>query len=284
MFCSRPGPPVQLHPDGGQGRSGHRRWPRCPRSRPGPERPASWRRGRRRPAGHRGPPSGRARAGTRRRRSDRCRSVTRSASTSSQGGFCFDPPLRAPSSTGSATLASPQTTRASSRPRATRRSSPAMSRASLRPADAVVEGDPLVPDRVPDLVGDGRDVLLALMDEDHVEVAERAQLTSSVATHGHQGHPSGLPVGGLVEQVRSATRRPPGRRRGRTHRRAGRRRSMSVWRRARRDTAGPYHRPPRKSGSGPRPPRRADRSVSDYPADLWPEDRASNPGAKSTAG
>ena len=49
---------------------------------------------------------------------------------------------------------------------------------------------------------------LAPVDEDDVEVAERAQLPPAVAAHRHQGYPSGVAAGGPVEQIRSATRRP----------------------------------------------------------------------------
>ena len=70
-----------------------------------------------------------------------------------------------------------------------------------RLAHAVVEGDPLVPHRVPDAVGGGRDVLPALVDQHHVEVAERAELAPSVAADGHQGHAPGVAAGRLVEQA-----------------------------------------------------------------------------------
>ncbi len=129
------------------------------------------------------------------------RSATLSASTPSHGGFWRAQRSRAPSRTGSATLASPQTTRASSSPRATRRSSAAMSRTSAGLADAVVEGDALVPHRIPDAVGGGGDVLAALVDEDHVEVAEGAQLAPSVAADGHQGHAPGVAPAGFVEEA-----------------------------------------------------------------------------------
>jgi len=64
----------------------------------------------------------------------------------------------------------------------------------------LVEGDALVPHRIPDAVGGSRDVLPALVDEDHVEVAERAQLSPSIASDGHQGHAPGVAPAGLVEQ------------------------------------------------------------------------------------
>ena len=54
-------------------------------------------------------------------------------------------------------------------------------------SDAVVEMDSLVPHRVPDPVGDTRHVLSAPMDQDHVQVAERAQFPPAIAAHGNQG-------------------------------------------------------------------------------------------------
>ena len=39
------------------------------------------------------------------------------------------------------------------------------------------------------------------MDEDDIEVTERARLGPSVATHRHEGHPSAFTAGGLVEQT-----------------------------------------------------------------------------------
>ena len=69
-----------------------------------------------------------------------------------------------------------------------------------RPADRVVEAHALVPDRVPDGVGDGADVAPTLVDEDHVEVAARAQLAAAVAADRHQGEVAEISVGGMVEE------------------------------------------------------------------------------------
>ena len=52
--------------------------------------------------------------------------------------------------------------------------------------DRVVEVDPLVPDRVPDGVGDLPDVPVAVVDEHHIEVAVRAERAPPVAPHGHE--------------------------------------------------------------------------------------------------
>ena len=60
-----------------------------------------------------------------------------------------------------------------------------------RAAHAVVEGDALVPHRVPDPVGGGGDVLAALVDQHDVEVAVGAELAPAVATDGHQRHTPG---------------------------------------------------------------------------------------------
>src|SRR5664280_1391813 len=71
----------------------------------------------------------------------------------------------------------------------------------VRSSDAVVEGDPLVPHRVPDPVGGGRDVTSAAVEEDDVEVTERAELASPVATYRQEGHPLGVPRCGLIEEA-----------------------------------------------------------------------------------
>ena len=51
----------------------------------------------------------------------------------------------------------------------------------------MIEVHALVPDRVPDAVGDRLDVPVAVVDEDHVEVAVGAQRAAPVAAHGDQG-------------------------------------------------------------------------------------------------
>ena len=240
-------PAVQLDPGGRQHRPGVLEGHGVDVVGQDRARRPSWPAGRRCPAGRRGTPSGRARAGSRRRRWRRWRSATLSARTPSHGGFWRAQRSLAPSRTGSATLASPQMTRASSRPSATRRSSAGHVEGLGRLADAVVEGDPLVPDRVPDAVGGGRDVLAALVDEHHVEVAERAEFAPSVATDGHQGHAPGVAPGRLVEEAGEPLvgRRRVGPAEGVTLQ-VGR--SMSSWRRARRPIGGPYHRAAARSG------------------------------------
>ena len=55
-----------------------------------------------------------------------------------------------------------------------------------RPPDRVVEVYPLVPDRVPDGVGDLPDVPVAVVDEHYIEVAVRAERAPPVAPHGHE--------------------------------------------------------------------------------------------------
>ena len=120
----------------------------------------------------------------------------------------LDPPLAGAVETGSATLASPHTTRASSSPRATRRSSAAMSRTSPG-------GGRCGRGRSPRPRPDTRSCRpwptrpASLVDEDDVEVAVGAQLDRA-RTHPR---PSG-PVPGRRRRwpgrrVRSATRRPP---------------------------------------------------------------------------
>ena len=71
-----------------------------------------------------------------------------------------------------------------------------------RPADRVVEAHPLVPDRIPDGVGDGADVPPTLVDEDHVEVAAGTELAPAVAADRHQSEAPEVPVGGVVQEPR----------------------------------------------------------------------------------
>ena len=67
--------------------------------------------------------------------------------------------------------------------------------------DRVVELDALVPHRVPDAVGDGLDVPVTGVDQDHVEVAVGAQRLPPVAPHGQEGQVALGVLGGLVRQL-----------------------------------------------------------------------------------
>ena len=69
-----------------------------------------------------------------------------------------------------------------------------------RAAHGVVEADALVPHRVPDGVGQGRDVTAAVVHQHHVEIAVGAQLAPAVSAHRHQRHPVGIAPRGLVQQ------------------------------------------------------------------------------------
>jgi hypothetical protein len=88
-------------------------------------------------------------------------------------------------SNGSATLASPQTMRPSSSPSATR-----------------VEMDALVPDRIPDAVGDGLDVAVAVVEEDDVQIAVGAQRATAVPAHCDQSHVTPGVSGDPVSEAR----------------------------------------------------------------------------------
>ena len=69
-----------------------------------------------------------------------------------------------------------------------------------RLAHGVVEVHALVPHRVPDGVGDGLDVPVAVVDEDHIEVAVGAQGAPPVPAHGQEGQVPGVLSGRLVGQ------------------------------------------------------------------------------------
>ncbi len=71
----------------------------------------------------------------------------------------------------------------------------------VRLSDAVIERDPFVPHRVPDPVGEGADVLPSAVDEEDVEIAERAELAASVPADRDEGHPPRVALGRLVEEV-----------------------------------------------------------------------------------
>ena len=68
-------------------------------------------------------------------------------------------------------------------------------------AHRVVEVDPLVPDRVPDGVGDLPDVPVSVVDEHHIEVAVRAEGTPPVAPHSHESEVSFDVTGGPFGQA-----------------------------------------------------------------------------------
>ncbi len=131
---------------------------------------------------------------------ERWRSATRSARTPSQGGFCLAQRSRAPSMTGSATLGSPHTTRASSRPSATRRSSPASSRAS--------PGRRTLWSRVIPSSQTGYQIRSAVADTFRRPLWRRTTSRSlngqsspaAVPAHGHQGQAPAVAARGLVEQ------------------------------------------------------------------------------------
>ena len=147
--------------------------------------------GRRCPAGPRGTPSGRARAGSRHPRGAVALGDQVGRGPAARGASACAHRSRAPSSTGSATLESPQTTRPSSRPRATRRSSPAISRAS--PGRRTLWSSEIPSSHTGYQIRSAVAETLrrAPVDEHHVEVAERAELAPAVAAHRHQGQPRG---------------------------------------------------------------------------------------------
>ncbi len=68
----------------------------------------------------------------------------------------------------------------------------------LGAADRVVELDALVPDGVPDPVGDGLDVPVAGVDEDDVQIAVGAQRLPPVAADGQEGQVALGVLGRLV--------------------------------------------------------------------------------------
>ena len=67
--------------------------------------------------------------------------------------------------------------------------------------DRVVEVDALVPDRVPDGVGDLPDVPVAVVDEHHIEVAVGAERAPAVAPDGDEGQVSLVVAGGPFGQA-----------------------------------------------------------------------------------
>lgn len=71
-----------------------------------------------------------------------------------------------------------------------------------RATHRVVEAHSLVPHRIPDGVGDGFDILAALVDEHHVEVATGAELAPAVPAHRHQSESPDLPVCSVVQEAR----------------------------------------------------------------------------------
>ena len=69
------------------------------------------------------------------------------------------------------------------------------------PADGVVEVHSFVPHRVPDGVGDLRDVPVAVVDEHHIEVAIGAERGPAVPADGNQGQMPGGVAGGAFGQA-----------------------------------------------------------------------------------
>ena len=69
------------------------------------------------------------------------------------------------------------------------------------PPDGVVEVHALVPDGVPDPVGDGLDVPVAGVDEDDVQIAVGAQRLPPVAADGQEGQVALGVLGCLVRQL-----------------------------------------------------------------------------------
>ena len=106
------------------------------------------------------------------------------------------------SRSGSATRRSPQTMRPSSRPEGDPDVLGGGGQHLRGPADRVVELDALVPDRVPDGVGDGLDVPVAVVDEDDVEVAVGAQRSAGRSRRRPGGPGAAGRPGGPVGQVR----------------------------------------------------------------------------------
>ena len=54
----------------------------------------------------------------------------------------------------------------------------------------MVDLDALIPQRVPERLGDRLDVAAAVMDEQKIEIRVRAKLAASVATDSDQGDPT----------------------------------------------------------------------------------------------
>ena len=92
--------------------------------------------------------------------------------------------LRALTSNGSATLGSPHTRRASSRPRATRTSSAAISQDLTRPPYRMIQPDPFVPNRIPDRICDRLYVPTSGVEEHDIEVAVGAERAPPVTPYG----------------------------------------------------------------------------------------------------
>ena len=71
--------------------------------------------------------------------------------------------------------------------------------------DRVVEVDPLVPDRIPDGVGDLPHVPMSVVDEHHIEVAVRAERAPAVSPYRNEGQVSldvsGCPFGQAGEPI-----------------------------------------------------------------------------------
>ena len=72
----------------------------------------------------------------------------------------------------------------------------------LRRRDAVAEVQALLPDRVPDGIGDRRHVGMCLVEEHDVDVAARGKLGAPVAPDRHERQPGRLAERGLLEELR----------------------------------------------------------------------------------
>ena len=105
------------------------------------------------------------------------------------------------SSTGSATFGSPQTTRASSSPSATRKSSPASSRASLGRRTLWSSEIPSSQTGYQIRSAVAETSLQSPVDEHHVEIAVGAELPTAVPADRHDGHPPAVTAGCLAEEV-----------------------------------------------------------------------------------
>ena len=196
-----PGHAVELDTDVGQqrGRPGRRKRDR--HSRAARVRRRRWRAARSRRAGHRGSPSGPARGGRPRLR--RLPGGRASGPRARGGTWCRACPAR-PS------WPSPGAGRRHGLTPDHARIEQAESDADvlggdsqdlLGAADRVVELDALVPDGVPDPVGDGLDVPVAGVDEDDVQIAVGAQRLPPVAADGQEGQVALGVLGCLVRQL-----------------------------------------------------------------------------------
>ena len=214
------GAPVQLDPHGEQQVVGgvERGLVGVPQDAPGRPRPSA---GRGRRAARPGPPSGRARAGTRPRRPTRGgRGCGRPGSPATGGPACATAarPCRRARRTSAA---SPARWRTSSRAVAVSRSLAAEGQRLLDRAHGVAELQARVPDRVPEPVGQGADVLAALVEQQDVDVGLQGQLAGGRSRRP----PPGRPRSGRARPPPRTARPATGRRRRTRRRTAGDRRA-----------------------------------------------------------